>query len=572
MNKSSRRVQLYTGVSLSALVLVLGASGSANAQSATEAQVQALLSRIDQLERTVNDLKKGQAETTAEAKAALKQANQAKGQADHAAKVVSAKDLDLDQNGHMYLQHKTGNPLTFLTPGGEITAYGNFDVSFDATSKDVKNKNSLINPNATNTDLPIGNFGWMPAISTNLSYLGVRGFQRLGDQPFNFLYQFEAGMEISAMPSNRQSNSNLSNSVNGAIFSRNSYIGLGSPDWGAIKIGKSDAPYKNSTAMFNPFSGELGDYAVVMGNTGGDNRVEFGTRVNHAVWYESPTIGGWQFNAMFAPGQNRSTLSDNIPSGESDCAGGNDPSSGGAVNACQDGSFRNLVSTNLTYKNGPLLVTGAYEWHQAVNRQGDAFGLGFGPGTPQFNADIANEWAAKVGALYMFPTKTTVGFIFEWMRREVPALIAFQNERSRNGMWLFASQQLTDADSVHVGWAHAFKTVGDPGQHNDSTVPFPPAFAACTAGNCVATNQNSANMITAAYKHQFTSNLQWYIDGAATFNGPSAHFDLGAGGRGVTTDCHDAGLPAGGGAGAAGGRCFTGTTIVGVSTGLKWTF
>jgi predicted porin len=235
-----------------------------------------------------------------------------------------------------------------------------------------------------------------------------------------------------------------------------------------------------------------------------------------------------------------------------------------------------LVSANLSYKNGPLLVTGAYEWHQKVNRQGDILGLGFAPGSAQFNADVANEWAAKVGVLYTFPTKTTIGGIFEWMRREVPGLIAFQNERSRNGSWLFVSQQLTDADSVHFGWAHAFRTPGDPGQHNDSNVTFPGGSAACppagAGNNCVATNQNQADMITAAYKHQFTSNLQWYVDGAATFNGPSAHFDLGAGGRAVTTDCHDAGLPAGGGVGAAGGRCFTGTTIVGVSTGIKWTF
>jgi len=27
-----------------------------------------------------------------------------------------------------------------------------------------------------------------------------------------------------------------------------------------------------------------------MGNTGGDNRVEFGTRLDHSVWYESPVL------------------------------------------------------------------------------------------------------------------------------------------------------------------------------------------------------------------------------------------------------------------------------------------
>jgi hypothetical protein len=78
-------------------------------------------------------------------------------------------------------------------------------------------------------------------------------------------------------------------------------------------------------------------------------------------------------------------------------------------------------------------------------------------------------------------------------------------------------------------------------------------------------------MITASWKHKFSDNLTWYTAAAATFNGPSAHFDLGAGGRGVTTDCHDA-------TGSDGGnvfgspRCWTGTTIVGVSTGLQYRF
>src|ERR1700680_2249114 len=138
MNTSSRRLQLCAGVSLSALILVLGASGSAHAQAATEAQVKALLSRIDQLERTVNDLKQGQAQSTAESKAALKQANQAKVEATQAnhARTITAQDFD--KEGHPFLSHKPGNPLTFYTHNGEITAYGNFDVSFDYTTKDSK--------------------------------------------------------------------------------------------------------------------------------------------------------------------------------------------------------------------------------------------------------------------------------------------------------------------------------------------------------------------------------------------------------------------------------------------------
>src|ERR1700726_2696560 len=119
---------------------------------------------------------------------------------------------EIDAKGHGFFEHKKGNPLTFYTPGGEITAYGNFDVSVDDTSK------SMTNMNLNGATPPVGNFGWLPAVSTNSSYLGVRGFQRVPDFPFNFVYQLEVGFDISATPGTRQSNSNLSNTVNGAML------------------------------------------------------------------------------------------------------------------------------------------------------------------------------------------------------------------------------------------------------------------------------------------------------------------------------------------------------------------
>ena len=57
---------------------------------------------------------------------------------------------------------------------------------------------------------------------------------------------------------------------------------------------------------------------------------------------------------------------------------------------------------------------------------------------------------------------------------------------------------------------------------------------------------NTANMYTVAYRHRVGESLEIYSDWAGTFNSPYAHFDLGAGGRGVTTDCHDASDAAGG--------------------------
>lgn len=598
MGGSSRRIRLCSGVALSALILVAGANGSAKAE-ATDAQIKALQAQVEVLARTVKELKEAQTHTAADAQAAKKQAVQADANAAQAK--ATAEDTHarsarapvksgwggLDSNGHAFLERKQGKDLTFYTPGGEITAYGQFDVSLDAATKNIKS--GPVDPDG---NTPLGNFGWMPDISTNISYLGVRGFQRIGHQPFNFVYQFEAGIDISAAAGTKQSNSNLSNQVNGSLFSRNSFIGVSSHEYGAIKVGKSDGPYKNSTAAFNPFSGMWGDYSVIMGNSGGDNRVEFGTRISHAIWYESPKFGGgFQFNVMFAPGQNRANDSSNLSSGESDCAGGNDPTSGGnTLISCSDGAFSNAVSTNLSYTNGPLYITGAYEFHQNVNRSSDlagAYGVGFAappatqdcsifltaPNIPiggsgalaqqQCLEDTANEDAMKLGIMYTFPTKTTVGVIGERLHRYTPADIEFQNERSRYGSWLVVSQELSPMDSLHFGWAHAFRSPGNPGQHNDGTLTT-------ANGATYGPTENQSDMLTAAWKHKYAENLIWYTNVAATFNGPDAHYDLGAGGRSVTTDCHDA-------TGASGGltsgpRCWTGTTIVGVSTGLQWKF
>jgi hypothetical protein len=117
---------------------------------------------------------------------------------------------------------------------------------------------------------------------------------------------------------------------------------------------------------------------------------------------------------------------------------------------------------------------------------------------------------------------------------------------------------------VHCGWAHAFATPGDPGQHNDYTLMTADGLGA------FAPNNNQADMLTAAFRRNLSSNLSWYTNVATTINGPSAHYDLGGGGRGVTTDCHDA-FGATGGAFSA-PRCWTGATLMGVSSGLQWRF
>src|SRR5579859_4190167 len=114
---------------------------------------------------------------------------------------------------------------------------------------------------------------------------------------------------------------------------------------------------KLSTARLNPFVGTIADYAAVIGNTGGDNRTEFGTRLDHAIWYESPNWSGFSLMALVSPGQNRSDDNSIQAAGESSCTGGNVPGSGALPYGCNDGSFGTAVGVSAAFETGPIYLT-----------------------------------------------------------------------------------------------------------------------------------------------------------------------------------------------------------------------
>jgi len=555
-------------VFLLACVTLAVLPGKADDPSDVKAQLEALKQQSAALAKQIEALEK---RIDPQPAAAVPEPASAPAQASAPTKAARIPASDLVETGatsHGFFERKPGDHTTFYVPGGELTTYGNLDLSFDVITKGVGGK---IGPDG---NPPVGNMGWMPDVSTNLSYIGIRGFQSIKGLPFNFIYQLETQLDIAASSGTGESNSNESNVVKGALTSRNSFIGIQKTGWGSLMLGKTDAPYKNSTAKFNPFFAMIGDYQVVMANTGGDNRVEFGTRLDHSIWYQSPNWSGFVIDALVSPGQNRADNSDNIAAGESDCTGGNIPGSGGITPLnCSDGSFGTATSASLSYTSGRLFMTGAYERHEKVNRQSDITGI-YASGNAYSQMleaqDVADEDAGKVGLLYALPTKTTVGGIVETMHRYVPQDLEFQNERQRLGTWLVASQQLSPKTSLHMGWAHAFRTPGDPGQHNDSNVPAPGGDPTTdfTAG---AHANNQANMFTFAFKNQLSKSLTAYVDWALTANGPAAHYDLGAGGRTVTTDCHDASDATGGLVGSN-PHCWTGGQIQGVSAGLDYKF
>src|SRR5215471_16288422 len=274
-----------------------------------------------------------------------------------------------------------GAPSQVAAADGDSTLqfYGHFDLSFDVITKGIDD------PTAT------GKLGWQPSISSNLSYVGFRGDHDVGGG-YRFVFQAETQIDVSATPGpspvNQASQGNVDNKVQGALASRNSFLGIAG-GFGSVKLGKTYAPYKLSTARMDPFSATIGDYNAIMGNTGGDNRAEFDTRLSHAMWYESPKWSGWSFSVLWAPGQNRASDNSNNASGEPNCTGG------GALfpGQCNDGSFGDAYSIAGVWESGPLYTTIAFEQHNKANRTGDdASGIPPGP-APAGAVGVADERA-----------------------------------------------------------------------------------------------------------------------------------------------------------------------------------
>jgi predicted porin len=446
-----------------------------------------------------------------------------------------------------------------------VTLYGHFDLSGD-----------LFNPSVFDQGTKAG-------IASNSSYFGVRARHNLapyGWEGWSIVAQLEAQIDAAASPTERA-----------AIGSRDSYVGLEGP-WGAIKAGKSDTPYKKSTAAMDPFASSLGDYNSIMGNTGGDNRAEFDWRMNHAIWYESPIVSGFQFSALASPGQNYAKDNSDYSFGDQfQCngastrgSGSNFPGTGGAINGniggngCTDGSYGNAYSAALNYKNGPFTAIAAYELHEGVNRHGDDnLQLNVAaPGTPgpvflpdgtQILTGVHNEWAAKVGGGYRFNDglgDLQLNAYYEWIRREVTAIEQPFNERSRDGVFASATQFIGKW-SVSASYAHAFKTPGNPACLSFNNVN---AGEACGTPGIVPVGQYQANLFddsasqyALGARYRFNQWASWYVVGSVLKQGAGAHYCLGASGHGYQVCSRDAANDTIGGA-----------TLKAATTGLTFDF
>jgi predicted porin len=445
---------------------------------------------------------------------------------------------------------KPGNNLTWYVGGGEVTLYGHVDVSLDDQTSGLAG--------FLNNGQPVtGKNGWVPDVSSNLSYFGVRGMRPVGSD-LAAVFQFETEVAFAATTGvSDQAPDTTANKF--SLGSRNSYIGLRGKQWGTVYLGKTDTPYKTASARLDPFASTPGDYNAIIGNSGGDNRAEFDARLPHSVWYQSPRIGGFNFGFLVSPGQNRSTDTGLYAMGEPDCAGGNSTAGlngdNGQPTVCEDGSFGDAYSTAVTYQSGPLYALAGYELHKNVNRRGDEIV----PGT----IGIRDEMAYKAGVQYTLPSHTTLNFLIERLKRN--AITAALDERTRTSTWFAVTQHLTPLDDLNFGWAHAGRTPGQPDQAiQDRTGTL----------NGPGPSDNSANLLSIGYKHRFIDNrTTWYATYSHLKNDHWAHYSLGAGGHGLPTrnyvgDKFNGGCQDGENCGPP----FTGNTAQAVSVGMTYNY
>jgi predicted porin len=478
-------------------------------------------------------------------------------------------------------EKKPSTALEWTVGGTKIQLYGHADVSYDYVDNGItpaiEATNGLTGSNPLLTTpfiLSRANNGWLGQISSNLSYFGVRGSHKINDY-LTGVFQFETEISYAATPGPTSDNQ-----CKYCLGSRDSYVGL-QGSWGAVKIGKEDAPYKKTTVPLDPFYNTIGDVRSIMGNSGGDNRAEFMGRISHAIWYESPTYKGLGASILFSPGQNRSSDNGAYARAEPNCSGGNgvfvmsfqnqaNVAEGGDLytvaptdtNPCNDGAWGNVLSTSITYRGHGLYGFGAYEHHSKVNRITDAVG-------------VADEAAWKFGASYTYDrTGTTGSFIYEALKRYAPAN-AVLNERSRPlATFVALSQKLSKKDTFSVDWIHAGKTPGDPGQCalysatsnallgvNDCVAYQTLAGVPSTPASLLHAPNNQSNMYAAGVKHTLTRNMSTYFVYARQANHSDAHYDLGAVGHGVVVDKRD-----------FTGKGFPGTRLQGLSGGLTFDF
>jgi hypothetical protein len=495
-----RALATTASIALLAATLVMEGSGFAMAQTATDARIRALEDQVNQLQRSIDELK--------------------------ASEIIPPRP-PVTALGTPYPAQGVPPGIHFNIAGTDFQVYGRAHLSaFGYNAGGAK-------------------AGW--EIESNQSYLGFRTARQIWAAPgdLEFIAQIEGEFSIANSPT-----------LKDTFGYRDSFVGFRSSEWGTIAAGKHNTPYKSALLAIDPFTNTLGDARALFGNTGGDNRVEFSLRAPHAAWYITPeaktALGTVGAAVLLSPGQNASSVNQDFAFGENICAGATpgpagpfssgtgQPGSGGSGSGrgdCKDGGFGNLASAEVHWKAAGWLLSVAGEYHDGVNRLGDESGdptVAPFPGT----VGVHPEWGVQViagkdwGGL-----QTYVGG--DTLNRQ--GATAEFNERTKKDLLVSVAWEPNVTNKFAAHWVHATNSRGDP-------VYFP-------------SNNNHANNFALGYFHYLLPQLQIFTVAAATVNGQTAHYDVGASGVAQPILARK-----------ADNTVFTGKTLYGVQLGVDYAF
>ncbi len=169
-------------------------------------------------------------------------------------------------------------------------------------------------------------------LSSNASRLGFKGSKKIGE--LTGIWQIE--QEIQFNLSNGTSPAGIDDKdTNNRLASRDTFAGL-QGDFGTVRVGKFDTPFKVAREPFNLFGDQLGD----MRNLTRVGDAKFDERLNNMLEYQTPVMNGFQAKIAYSFHSGTSATTNTTTGVE---------------------SKEDATSMSLGYKAGNLDATLAYE-------------------------------------------------------------------------------------------------------------------------------------------------------------------------------------------------------------------
>lgn len=122
-------------------------------------------------------------------------------------------------------------------------------------------------------------------LSSNASRLGFRGSKKIGN--LTGIWQVEQEIQVNL--------SNSASDTNNRLASRDTFAGLRG-EFGTVRAGKFDTPFKVAREPFNLFGDQLGD----MRNLTRVGDAKFDERLNNTLEYQTPVMNGFQARLAYS--------------------------------------------------------------------------------------------------------------------------------------------------------------------------------------------------------------------------------------------------------------------------------